>query len=93
MIEKRVRDWVVLQREKGRTDNEIYNIMLKNGYSKESAMEALNDLKKNYDATLTSESKVKKSFFQNKKFLIFLIIWAVLFIAWLAWGYILFLKA
>ena len=83
MVEERLRNWIDLQRNKGRTELEIYNLLQKNGYTKDDAGKVLNETKR---SSIDVELKNQKS--HNKKgLLIFIIIWVIIFLAWLAWGY------
>lgn len=88
MVEERLRNWIDLQRTKGKTELEIYNLLLKNGYTKENAGRALEETKRS-----SIDEEVKKLSSHNKKrFIIFIILWAIIFLAWLAWGYFMFFK-
>ena len=90
MVEERLRNWIALQRKKGRTELEIYNLLQKNGYSEYDAGKALDETKKSSVDVELKQEKNKNS--KNKKLIIFIIIWGIIFVAWLAWGYFTFFR-
>lgn len=89
MVEERLRNWVDLQRKKGKTELEIYNLLLNNGYTKENAGRILDETKKSSIDEEVNQEKTQK---KGKKRLIIIIIWSIIFLAWLAWGYLTFFK-